>query len=77
MFSNEKKSETFEKKLASKIDFESQIWALFDNPCEGQWNLNRKKWFLVFTYFLAKIHRWGSAKQPHRPQLSYLDGQAE
>ena len=37
-----------------KIDFESQIYALFDNPCEHLWKSNQKDIIILLIFWVGR-----------------------
>ena len=56
------KSERFETFL---IDFESQIQALFDDPCEHLWMSNQENIFLLLTFLLKWSPCWLTSAKLH------------
>ena len=55
------KSERFEIFL---IDFESQIQALFDDPCEHLWKSNKTNIFVLLTFLLKSNPCWLRSEKP-------------
>ena len=64
--------------MTQKIDFESQIYALFNNPCEHLWKSNQEIIFILLIFLLksspcwltsAKLYHWGHTNV--RSSLAY------